>query len=205
MSRRFLSIACAIVLVCLVEALGGAQGLPLPDRRTFFTFSAPVTVPGATLPPGKYLFRIANPETSSRVVQVLSPDGTMPYAAFFTVPAERLEAPNDPEVRFMETAPGTPPAIASWWYPTERTGFEFVYPKDQARRLAQGKSEPVLTTQAETTTTQQTNTRDLARISSTGESTNVNPDAKPKSANPTGAIQRGEIAPASIVIAVSVQ
>ena len=33
------------------------------DYRTYFTFSAPVTLPGVTLPAGRYLFRLADPNT----------------------------------------------------------------------------------------------------------------------------------------------
>ena len=42
-------------------------GTPAPtvaqtaDYQTYFTFSGPVTLPGATLPAGKYLFRLADP------------------------------------------------------------------------------------------------------------------------------------------------
>ena len=44
-----------------------------------------------------------------------------------------------------------PAAIKAWWYPGERMGYEFMYPRDQALRLALGASQPVLTTQAHTT------------------------------------------------------
>lgn len=57
-----------------------------------------------------------------------------------------LSPASAPEVRFMETAAGMPAAIKAWWYPGERMGYEFMYPKDQALRLAQGASQPVLTT-----------------------------------------------------------
>ena len=86
-------------------------------------------------------------------MQVLSADGKTPYGMFFSLPAERFESASTPEVQFMETAAGMPRAIKAWWYPGERNGYEFMYPKDQARRLAQGASQPGLTTRAHTTTT----------------------------------------------------
>lgn len=46
-----------------------------------------------------------------------------------------------------------PAVIKAWWYPGERTGYEFMYPQDQALRLAQGASQPVLTAQAHMTAT----------------------------------------------------
>jgi LPXTG-motif cell wall-anchored protein len=67
-------LACAVALfVCLMAAPVSAQPI---DKRTFFTFSAPVALPGLTLPAGQYLFRLADPNTSAKVVQVLSADGS---------------------------------------------------------------------------------------------------------------------------------
>jgi hypothetical protein len=199
--RNMIRIACAVATVaaCTV-ATAFAQPV---DKRTLFTFSGPVTLPGVTLPAGQYLFRLADPNTSAKVVQVLSADGTKPYGMFFSMPAERFEPAAKPEVRFMETAAGMPAAIKTWWYPGERTGYEFVYPKEQARRLAQGASQPVLTTQAQTTTTAQTHSADLLRISSTGQETTVDSDTKPSAAAPAGTNQEGTIASSSISIPVS--
>jgi hypothetical protein len=151
MLRKALRSACAVALLaCLMEGTGFAQTI---DKRAVFTFSGPVALPGVTLPAGQYLFRLADPTGDRNVVQVLSADGKTPYGMFFSLPAERVEPASTPDVRFMETAAGTPAAIEAWWYPGERTGYEFMYPKDQALRLAQGASQPVLTPQADTAAT----------------------------------------------------
>src|SRR5438045_1342258 len=101
----------------------------------------------------------------------------------------------------METASGTSSAIEPWWYPGERTGYEFIYPKEQARRLAMGASQPVLTTDAQTTTTEQTNTADLSRVGSSGQETDVSASAPPTPAAPSGTTQQGTIASSSLSIA----
>ena len=151
MLRNALRSACAVALLaCFMEGAASAQTF---DKRTVFTFSGPVALPGVTLPAGQYLFRLADPTGDRKVVAVLSADGKTPYGMFFSLPAERFGPAPTPEVRFMETAAGMPAAIKTWWYPGERTGYEFMYPKDQALRLAQGASQPVLTTQAHTTAT----------------------------------------------------
>jgi len=99
LNRRVFGLACAVaVFVCLVAAPVSAQPL---DKRTLFTFSGPVTLPGVTLPAGQYLFRLADPNSSSKVVQVLNADGTKPYGLFFTIPAERIEPAASPEVHFI--------------------------------------------------------------------------------------------------------
>lgn len=198
LSTRLFGLACAVaVFVCLAAAPVSAQPL---DKRTLFTFSGPVTLPGVTLPAGQYLFRLADPNSSSKVVQVLNADGTKPYGLFFTIPAERLEPASSPEVHFMETAAGTPAAIRTWWYPGERRGYEFIFPKEQARRLAMRARQPVLTTDAQTTTTEQTNTAELSRVGSTGQETDVSASAAPTPAAPGGAAQEGTIASSSLSI-----
>jgi hypothetical protein len=198
LSTRVFGLACAVaVFACLMAAPVSAQPL---DKRTLFTFSGPVTLPGVTLPAGQYLFRLADPNSSSKVVQVLNAEGTKPFGLFFTIPAERLEPASTPEVRFMETASGTPAAIKTWWYPGERRGYEFIFPKEQARRLAMAASQPVLTTDAQTTTTEQTNTAELSRVGSSGNETDVNASAAPTAATPIGTTQEGQIASSSISI-----
>ena len=188
-------LVCAVALLALMSTPANAQPL---DKRVIFTFSAPVTVPGKTLPAGSYLFRVPNPNRT--VVQVLSADGTKLYGTFFSISAHALIRPEQPEVRFMETAAGVPHAIRTWWYPADSTGFEFIYPKDQARLLAKGAGESVLTTKAQTTTAAQTDTKDLTRISSAGQETAVDLDAKPTPSTPTGESGAGEVASPSLVI-----
>ena len=199
LSTRILGLAGAVaVFVCLTAATVSAQPA---DKRTTFTFSGPVALPGVTLPAGQYLFRLADPVSASKVVQVLDAEGKKPLGMFFTLPAERLEPASMPEVRFMETASGRPAAIRTWWYPGHRTGYEFIFPKDQARQLAMGTSQPVLTTQAQTTTTEQTNTTELMRVGSDGQETTVDASAAPTAAAPMGTTQEGQIASSSLTIA----
>ena len=190
-------LSCAATVLITLSA-GAALAQPA-DKRTIFTFSAPVAVPGATLPAGSYLFRLAD-SSSRNVVQVLTGDGKKPIAQFFAADPERPDPAKEPEVRFMETAAGMPAAIRTWWYPGERRGYEFIYPKEQARRLAKGTEQPVLTTEAETKTAKQTGTGDLTRISGSGAQTAAKSDAP--ASPPTGASQTGTVAPPAIIIAV---
>jgi hypothetical protein len=193
MLARAFRLTCAVgLLTSFIAAPAFAQATY--DKRTYFTFSGPVTLPGVSLPAGKYLFRIANPETDRKVVQVMSEDEKKAYAMFFTVPSERAQASSDPEVSFIETAAGMPEAVRTWWYPGERTGYEFVYPKEQARRIAKGSSEAVLTTKAETKTADETDTAELTRISPSGEEV---PVAQAKPSTPGGRSQRGQVAASS--------
>jgi hypothetical protein len=192
-----------IVSACVfaVLAMSTTATAQPSDRRTFFTFNQPFTLPGVTLPAGKYLFRIVDDTTSRRVVQVLDAAGTKSYAMLTSIPAQRLDAPADPEIRFMETASGTPAAVKTWWYPGNTIGYEFIYPKEQALRLARAAQNPVLTTVANTSTTSdELKSGDLTRVSSTGSETPVTVNEKPEAAAAAGNVQGGEIASSSLAI-----
>lgn len=194
--RRFVMRHAIRVVLAIALATGAlaasAFAQPL-DKRTFFTFSGPVSIPGVTLPAGKYLFRVVDPTVTGRVVQVMSDDGKKAYAMFFTLPAQRLEPADNPEVRFMETASTMPPAVKTWWYPGQRTGWEMIYPKEQARLLAEGVAEPILTTRAETVKPAETRAGDLERLGR-GQETPVAREATPAPVAPTGVVQPGELA-----------
>jgi hypothetical protein len=165
------------------------------DYQTYFTFSGPVTLPGTTLPAGKYLFRLADPQSSRKVINVLTADGKKSVAMLTTIPNRLNKAPNDPEVRFMETSGKTPPPIKTWWYPGNSIGYEFIYPRKQALELAKVVNEPVLTTSSETT---EFKTADLARVESSGEPVAGRVNENPAPAEVTGRAQRGEV-PTAVV------
>jgi hypothetical protein len=114
------------------------------DQLTYLTFSAPVEVPGTVLPAGTYTFKLADADNSRNVVRVLSRDGSKVYATFFTIPDERLTPTDKPAVTFEETPAGTPEAIKAWFYPGDAVGHEFVYPNDQAQKIAAATHQHVL-------------------------------------------------------------
>jgi hypothetical protein len=183
-----LAVAAAFVMTGVLKA-------DSYDKRTVFTFNRPIALPGVTLPAGKYMFRLVDTETSRKVVQVLDEHGKKPYAMLHSIPEIRRDESGSPEVRLMETAKGQPTAVKTWWYPNERTGYEFIYPKDQARRLAQAVVEPVLTTREETTKVEETRTAQLERLTPTEEKPVV-AEAAPEPILPTGIVQEGVVAEA---------
>ena len=77
------------------------------DKRTFFTFSGPIELPGMTLPAGRYVFHIVDTTTSRKVIQVMSEDGKKPFVMANTIPDQRRDAPKDATVAFYETPKGT--------------------------------------------------------------------------------------------------
>jgi hypothetical protein len=98
------------------------------------------------------------------------------YGMFLTINAQRPRPSDDAELRFLETPAGQPAAVKTWWYPGNTIGREFIYPKSQARRLAQATNTAVLTTQAENVTNEQMQTAELAMVSPSGQETPLTDD-----------------------------
>jgi len=149
-----------------------AQAQP-EDKRTFFTFSGPIALPGTTLPAGRYIFRIVDTTSTRKVIQVLSDDGKKPFVMVNTIPDQRRDAPKDATVAFYETSRGTPAAVKTWWYPGETIGYHFIYPRTQAKEIAHNTGKAVLTTKTESTKTEETKSAALTRVDDAGKDSDV--------------------------------
>ncbi len=172
LNKIMITSACAAAILTVMSVTPAlAQGGPM-DSRTEFTFNQPVELPGVTLPPGTYIFRFADATTGRKVMQVQAKDSSnKTYGLFLTISAQRPRPSDDAELRFLETPAGQPTAVKTWWYPGNTIGREFIYPKSQARRLAQATNQTVLTTQADNVTNDQMKSADLAYVSPTGQET----------------------------------
>jgi hypothetical protein len=169
MTRTKLFLACALAFVVSMGGTSASAQEPA-NQITYFEFSAPFELPGGkVLPAGKYTFRIVDSPSNRHIVQVMSDDRQTMHATLLAIPAQRMDPPDAPEVRFMETAANMPPAVRTWWYPGRTIGHEFIYPKDQARRLATRQSEGVLTVAGAANDTEQMRSADLTRIDSSGQ------------------------------------
>jgi hypothetical protein len=187
MIRTKLFVACALAFVVSLVATTASAQEPT-NQITYFTFSAPFELPGGkTLPAGKYVFKILDSPSNRHVVQIMSEDQTQMHATVLAIPAQRQQPSDEPEVRFMEAEANAAPAVRTWWYPGRTIGHEFIYPKDQARRLAARQSEGVLTTAGDTTGDDAMKTADLTRLGANGQETAAESTTAENTPNQTAA------------------
>src|SRR5437870_2935465 len=139
--------------VALAVILGSPAKADEVKKLTYVTFSAPVQVPGVTLPAGTYRFELADPMVERGILEISSKDGKQHYAMLMTIPTDREKATDNPVVMFKETARGEPTAVQAWFYPGERMGQEFVYPRAQAMRIAEATHQAVRTASTASTLT----------------------------------------------------
>jgi len=142
---NLIAIACVTAMLGVLTLNVAAQSFNTNDR-TYLTFSNTVELPGVTLQPGTYTFRLADSPSNRHIVQVLSQDEKQIHATILAVPAERLEVTGDNVITFRETVENSTPAVQYWYYPGDKIGHEFVYPKAQAMRIAQRTGVNVLST-----------------------------------------------------------
>jgi len=146
--KSLAALACSAVLL---TSAAPASAQTTQDRLTYVTFSGPVSIPGKTLPAGTYTFRLADSPSDRHIVQVFDKDQTKLFATLLAVPADRVEAEGDPVITFKETPSDRPPAVHYWYYSGERSGNEFVYPRNQAMMIASNSNESVMSVNTDST------------------------------------------------------
>jgi hypothetical protein len=144
------AICCAAALTAVIAPGARADEW---NKKTILTFSGPVQIPGATLPAGSYVFKLADIPGNRHVVQVFDKDEKKIYTTMLAVPNQRMEPSDKPIVLFSERASGSPQAVKVWYYPGETIGNEFVYPKTQAMKIAKETHTRVLAMNDDTKTT----------------------------------------------------
>ena len=146
------SIKATVILAISLGVLGGMSQTVLADewdQKTIFTFTAPVEVPGQVLPPGTYVFKLADSQSDRNIVQVFSEGEKQLLGTFLAIPNERLRPAGKPIITFDERPVGSPDAVRAWFYPGENYGHQFVYPKPRAVALAESNNAPVPSMPAE--------------------------------------------------------
>ena len=105
------------------------------NKKTILTINETIQIPGATLTPGKYVFRLLDSSSNRHIVQVLNEQENWVLATIMAIPNYRLRPAGKTEFSFWETPKETPIALRSWFYPGDNFGEEFAYPKIEATEL----------------------------------------------------------------------
>ena len=168
-SIRTVALACMTTAMMALPLAASAQ-TGSRNQDTYFTFSQPVELPNATLPAGTYLFQLVDSPSNRHIVRIMTKDRQKVYATLMAIPAYSTNRPPDkPEVRFMESPASQANAIKIWFYPGNATGHEFIYPRNQALKLAKASGESVLTTKSDKDVTSTVAESDLTRVNPEGQ------------------------------------
>ncbi len=137
-----------IITLCCIAALGaGIAALNVNadawNKKTIITINEPMQIPGATLTPGKYVFKLMDSSSNRHIVQVFNEDEKTVFNTILAIPNQRLQPTGKSEFGFWEVPAGNTPALRSWFYPGDNFGHEFAYPKQEATKLSSVVKEEV--------------------------------------------------------------
>jgi hypothetical protein len=122
----------SVSIALLSGAIGtwspSSAGADESNQLTYLTFSQAVTIPGHVLPAGTYTFRLADPSSGRRIVQILNQAGTQLIATLLTAEDYRPTPTDDTVITFGKRSGNAAPSITQWFYPGGSEGHEFIYP-----------------------------------------------------------------------------
>jgi hypothetical protein len=119
------------------------------NQKARITFSAPIQVPGTVLPAGTYTFRLLPSKGGRNIVEIFN--GTHLDATTLTATDKTLHPTGKTILKFAKTAPGSPEVLRAWFYPGDTYGHQFIYPHDEAVKLAKANNVTVFATPSDLT------------------------------------------------------
>jgi hypothetical protein len=133
-----LSLVAAVLVITAVVAGPAVLHADEWNLKTYITVNQPFQVPGAVLEPNtKYVLRRLDGNAgTNHIVRILNADETKVLATFQAISDWRLEPADDTVLTFIETAPGYPKPVKSWFYPGRLDGLEFLYSKEEKAEIA---------------------------------------------------------------------
>jgi len=106
------------------------------DKMTQLTFTQPVQVPGKVLPAGTYVFRLYNSAANRHIVRIFQNDNKPPVTTVQAIASQQTEPAGTTVITYAERPSNEPVALDMWFYPGDKIGQQFVYPKSKAEQLS---------------------------------------------------------------------
>ncbi len=94
------------------------------DKRTLVTTHIPIQIEGKVLEPGQHVMKLLD-SADRHVVQIYNFDTATLEMTILAIPAYRLDPTGDTRLTFDEMPGGKAPALRTWFYPGDNSGFEF--------------------------------------------------------------------------------
>src|ERR1044071_8573658 len=123
------------------------------NKKTYITTSQSIEVPGAILPPGRYVFKLLDSPSNRHIVQVMNERENHVYCTNLAIPKERMEPADKTILTFYEVPGGGPEPVRAWFYPGDLIGQEFVYPKKRMTEIRAAMEKGRITVAQNTQTT----------------------------------------------------
>src|SRR5882724_138541 len=112
-----LKVLCAGGLLALTSLITKPAMADEWNKKSEFTFNAPVEIPGDVLMPGKYMFELVDSDSNRYIVQIYAEDSKGKQklvATIQAIPDQASRIRSKPTIQFEERLSGSPEAIHSW-------------------------------------------------------------------------------------------
>ena len=94
------------------------------DKKTVITTHEPIQIQGKVLEPGQYVMKLLD-SADRHIVQIYDLDKPKLEMTVLAIPAYRLDPSGSTLLSFYETPNGQAPALRTWFYSGDISGFEF--------------------------------------------------------------------------------
>jgi hypothetical protein len=122
------TLAISLMSSVLVPTLKADQ----ENKLTNITIDQSIDVQGTVLPAGSYVMKLLGSPVNRYTVLIYNADENHLIATLFAIPAYRLQPTGDSKFMFYESKEGQAPALHTWFYPGDNSGFEFRAPRRNA-------------------------------------------------------------------------
>ena len=204
MNRHFHWSSLLMVGGLMLTAAANQANADAWNKKTYVTTSQSIEVPGAVLPPGKYVFKLVESSSNRHIVQIMNADENHVFATNLAIAKQREQPADKTILTFYEMPGGGPEPIRAWFYPGDTIGQEFLYPRSRANEIARAVKQdvPVL---AESRPAQVTTVpSETATPTPTPEPESaVAANTAPVNSEPTPAVEPTPATPAEEVVAPS--
>jgi LPXTG-motif cell wall-anchored protein len=147
--RSLISIFSVLLLGLFLAGAGSALAADDSSWNSALHLAQATEIPGKMLEPGDYVVRVLDTKQPRKIVQFTNADGTKVIATVMAVPDYKVKAVQNVEFTYFQRAEGAPMALKEWFYVGNNYGVEFVYPKNEAYKIAQSTHETVVMTPSE--------------------------------------------------------
>jgi hypothetical protein len=122
------TLAVSLMSTALVPALTADEN----NKLTTITIDQSIDVQGTVLPAGSYVIKLLDSAVNRFDVLIYNAAENHVIANVLAIPAYRLRPTGDSKFNFYESEEGQAPALHTWFYPGDNSGFEFRGPRRNA-------------------------------------------------------------------------
>jgi len=136
---RYIAVFAALAMSLMSSVFVPSLRASVSDKKTIINVSQPIVVEGTLLQAGQYVLKLQDSSPGRDVVYIYNGEETRLITTVLAIRAYRLQPTGETEFSFYEAPAGQHPALHTWFYPGDNSGFEFL-PRVHASAAQSGEA-----------------------------------------------------------------